>query len=177
MPVVVPGLATGSSSSSASSSSTSLPQDESDNIPSSPATQRSDDKNVPASRNRSRNPINSKKQKQKRRQSTSIEKSIARFSRLVTRVHRKSRRQRSTTLRDTPANTSRDSDSERPTQVVSGKHSIFTHFPKDRKCEICKRTKITRAHCRKFTGDAVRRTEKFGDMQEVLQLHVGKLCP
>ena len=55
MPPVVPGLATGSSSPSSSS-----PQDESDNIPSSRATQRSDDMNVPASRNRSRNPINSK---------------------------------------------------------------------------------------------------------------------
>ena len=26
-----------------------------------------------------------------------------------------------------------------------GKHSVYTHFPKDRNCEICKRTKITRA--------------------------------
>ena len=30
-----------------------------------------------------------------------------------------------------------------------GKHSVYTHFPKDRNCEICKRTKITRAPCRK----------------------------
>ena len=28
-----------------------------------------------------------------------------------------------------------------------GKHSVSTHFPKDRNCEICKRTKITRAPC------------------------------
>ena len=28
-----------------------------------------------------------------------------------------------------------------------GKHSVYTHFPKDRNCEICKRTKITRAAC------------------------------
>ena len=28
----------------------------------------------------------------------------------------------------------------------SGKHSVYTHFPKDQNCEICKRTKITRAH-------------------------------
>ena len=28
-----------------------------------------------------------------------------------------------------------------------GKHSVYTHFPKDRNCEICKRTKITRAPC------------------------------
>ena len=27
-----------------------------------------------------------------------------------------------------------------------GKHSVYTHFPKDRNWEICKRTKITRAH-------------------------------
>ena len=27
-----------------------------------------------------------------------------------------------------------------------GKHNVHTHFPKDRNCEICKRTKITRAH-------------------------------
>ena len=42
-----------------------------------------------------------------------------------------------------------------------GKHSVYTHFPKDRNCEICKRTKITkgtmqktqwrsRTSCRKF---------------------------
>ena len=26
-----------------------------------------------------------------------------------------------------------------------GKHNVHAHFPKDRNCEICKRTKITRA--------------------------------
>ena len=26
-----------------------------------------------------------------------------------------------------------------------GKHSVYTHFPKDRNCEICQRTQITRA--------------------------------
>ena len=36
-----------------------------------------------------------------------------------------------------------------------GKHSVYTHFPEDRYCEICQRTKITRARvsrtsCRKF---------------------------
>ena len=29
--------------------------------------------------------------------------------------------------------------------VDLGKHSVCTHFPKDRNCEICQRTKITRA--------------------------------
>ena len=28
------------------------------------------------------------------------------------------------------------------------KHSVYTHFPKDRNCDICKRTKITRVPCR-----------------------------
>ena len=42
-----------------------------------------------------------------------------------------------------------------------GKHSVHTHFPKDRNCEICKRTKITRAPCRRRIGGAVPRAEKF----------------
>ena len=33
-----------------------------------------------------------------------------------------------------------------------GKHSVYTHFPKDRNCEICQRTKITRAPCRRRIG-------------------------
>ena len=45
-----------------------------------------------------------------------------------------------------------------------GKHSVYTHFPKDRNCEICKRTKITRAPCRKRNGEAVPRAEIFGDL-------------
>ena len=45
-----------------------------------------------------------------------------------------------------------------------GKHSVYTHFPKDRKCEICKRTKITRAPCRGRNGEAVLRAENFGDL-------------
>ena len=42
-----------------------------------------------------------------------------------------------------------------------GKHSVYTHFPKDRNCEICKRTKITRAPCRRRNGEAVPRAEHF----------------
>ena len=44
------------------------------------------------------------------------------------------------------------------------KHSVKTHFPKDRNCGICKRTKITKAPCRRRTGEAVPRGEKFGDV-------------
>ena len=44
-----------------------------------------------------------------------------------------------------------------------GKHSVYTYFPTDRNCEICQRTKITRAPCRRRIGEAVLPTEKFGD--------------
>ena len=45
-----------------------------------------------------------------------------------------------------------------------GKHSVYSHFPKDRICEICKRTKITRAPCRRRKGEAVPRADNFGDL-------------
>ena len=43
------------------------------------------------------------------------------------------------------------------------KHSVYTYFPKDRNCEICQRTKITRAPRRRRNGGAVPRAEHFGD--------------
>ena len=50
-------------------------------------------------------------------------------------------------------------------KVASGKHSIFTPFPKDRNCDICLRTKITRASsCRRRTDTVVPRAEIFGDL-------------
>ena len=42
-----------------------------------------------------------------------------------------------------------------------GKHSVYIYFPKDRNCEIYKRTKITRAPCRKRNGEAVPRAANF----------------
>ena len=44
------------------------------------------------------------------------------------------------------------------------KHSVYTHFPKDRNCEICQRTKITRAPCRRRNGEAVPRAANCGDL-------------
>ena len=63
-----------------------------------------------------------------------------------------------------PAHISHDSDWERPTKVASRKHSICTHFPKDRNCDICLRTQMTRAPRRRRTGEAVPRAEKSGDL-------------
>ena len=46
----------------------------------------------------------------------------------------------------------------------SGKHSVFTHFPKDPYCDICLKTKIKRASCRRRAGTVVPRAEIFGDL-------------
>ena len=64
------------------------------------------------------------------------------------------------------ASSSHEASLERTTKRREdlGKHSVYTHFPKDRNCEIFKRTKITRAPCRRRNGGAVPRAEKFGDL-------------
>ena len=69
--------------------------------------------------------------------------------------------------RDSNASSSHEVSSE-PTfkrREDLGKHSVYTHFPKDRNCEICQRTRITRAPpCRRRIGGAVPRAEIFGDL-------------
>ena len=52
-----------------------------------------------------------------------------------------------------------------PTRSVDlGKHSVKTHFPRDRNCEICQRTGVSRAPCRRRIGGAVPRAGNFGDL-------------
>ena len=66
--------------------------------------------------------------------------------------------------RDSHASSSHE-PSLKPTRSVDlGKHSVYTHFPKDRNCEICQRTKNTRALCRRRVGGVVPRAENFGDL-------------
>ena len=68
--------------------------------------------------------------------------------------------------RDSHASSSHEVSLE-PTSTRSedlGKHIVYTRFPKDRNCEICHRTKITRAPCRRRNGGAVLRAENFGDL-------------
>ena len=67
---------------------------------------------------------------------------------------------------DTHASSSHEASLEPTTKRRAdlGKHSVETHFPKDRNCEICKRTKITRAPCIRRNSEAVPRAEKFGDL-------------
>ena len=40
-------------------------------------------------------------------------------------------------------------------------YRVSTHFPKDRNCDICLRTKITRGSCRKRTGTVVPRAKNW----------------
>ena len=65
--------------------------------------------------------------------------------------------------RDSQASSSREPSVEpTPTRNVDlSKHSVYTHFPKDRNCVICQRTKITRTPCRRRTGRVVPQAEKF----------------
>ena len=44
------------------------------------------------------------------------------------------------------------------------KHSIETHFPKDRNCDICLLTKITRNPCRRRDEGSIPRAEELGDL-------------
>ena len=57
-----------------------------------------------------------------------------------------------------------------------GKHSVYTHFPKDRNCEICKRTKVTRVPCRRRGGEAVLRAANFGDLTTADHKFVSDNC-
>ena len=58
-----------------------------------------------------------------------------------------------------------DSNSEAPAKMVTNrKHSIYTHFPKDRNCYVCLRTKIARVPCRKRDEGSIPRVVQFGDL-------------
>ena len=58
----------------------------------------------------------------------------------------------------------RRTPSEPQRRVVPGKHSVYSHFPKDRNGEICQRTKITRSPCRRRIAGVVPCAESFGDL-------------
>ena len=58
-----------------------------------------------------------------------------------------------------------DSESDASKVVTQKKkHRIHTHFPKDRNCDRCLRTKITRVPCRRRDEVSIPRAEKFGDL-------------
>ena len=46
----------------------------------------------------------------------------------------------------------------------SGKHGVYTHFPKDPNCDICQKTQIPRASCKRRANTVVPRAEHSGDL-------------
>ena len=66
--------------------------------------------------------------------------------------------------RDSHVSSSHEPSLEPLRSVDLGKHSVCNHFPKDRNCEICQRTKITRVPCRGRIGRVVHRAENYGDL-------------
>ena len=46
----------------------------------------------------------------------------------------------------------------------SGKHSIYSHFPKDPNCDICVKTRISMASCRRRAGTVGPKAEHSGDL-------------
>ena len=68
--------------------------------------------------------------------------------------------------RDSHASSSHEPSLEpTPTKVQIWVNTVFILTSlKDRNCEICQRTKITRAPCRRRIGGAVPRAENFGDL-------------
>ena len=63
--------------------------------------------------------------------------------------------------RDSHESSSHEPSLEPTKSVDLGKHSVYTHFPKDRHCQ---RTEITRAPCRRRIGRVEPRAENFGDL-------------
>ena len=52
-----------------------------------------------------------------------------------------------------------DSEDDAARVVICRKHSICTHYPKDRNCDVCLRTKITSVPCRRHSEGFVPRAE------------------
>ena len=143
----------------ANSSFTSLPQDSSRTSPR-PARLRSDETDYQARGNRRDDPITKIKNKNE-------DNSRATGDRL--RDFPEWLEEFTDNLEETEvpalANTSHDAGSECSMKVAPRKHSIYTHFLADRNSEVCKRTKMTRAPCRRRNGEeAVPRAEKFGEL-------------
>ena len=69
---------------------------------------------------------------------------------------------------------------EGPPLCISAKphmNTVFTHFAKDRNCDVCKRTKATRASCRRndeSREDRIPRVENYGYFNSGLQSSPGR---
>ena len=169
VPLVVPGL---SSPSSSSSSSTSKPQDQSNNsgesesVSSDPVRNRRD---KPAAGNRMQT-VPDKPAAGSRQHDTKDEKDTEDPTQEVPEWLQNITANLEDLEKRVPVRISEReiSGSEASTKVVDKsklqKHSTYTHFPKDRNCDVCLRTKITRSPYRKRHEGSIPRAEKYGHL-------------
>ena len=77
--------------------------------------------------------------------------------------------------RDTHASSCHEPSLDPMRSVDLGKHSVYAHFPKDRKCQICQRTNIARAPCRRRNGIPIAETIKEVPRERVHQRTVEQI--
>ena len=169
VPIVVPGLSTSSSSSLPFSTSMTLSRQEIDhpksssNSSTSPPMTSSTVSSESVDRQERGDPYSSETSEELLTKPTEIQKPNKNED------HEQARRDpRHSDIPEwlSHASSSHEVSSE-PTSKRSadlGKHSVKTHFPKDRNCDTCQRTKITRVPCRRRNGEAVLRAENLGDL-------------
>ena len=128
MPIVVPGLSTGSSSSTASTSTTSLLQHSADSTLRSAIT-RSQSTSSPELRDQLQ-ACRKIKNKNKDEDIDMVQGDLLRdLPEWLEEFTENVVDERVPAVRDTPASSSRESDPEPPRKVVSGKHSISYSLP------------------------------------------------
>ena len=149
VPFVFPGLRTGLSNSSTSTSSTSVSQDTTDDSSSSRATTRSwstRSRTLGDHLGDSTGSKNNKNEDFVRARRSPLRDLPEWLEAFVENFVDEA----ASASSEAPASISREPLHQEPSiKVVSGKHSFVTHFLKDRNCEFCKRTKITRAPLQK----------------------------
>ena len=169
VPIVVPGLSSSSSSSSHPSTSMTPSRQESNHPTSSSCSSTSPTTMLSESETREREDLSGTDSHPAPMSSSHVERT-ERGDPLYSEIPKWLQEFRENLVddrvperRDSHASSSHEPSLEpTPTRSVElGKHCVYTHFPKDRHCEICQRTKITRAPCRRRIGGAVPRAEKY----------------
>ena len=170
-PIVVPGLSTTSSSSSLSGSTppTSLPQESTGSTPvqASIESERADEQGrrnpVPDT---TKNPKPNKKEDHEQERVTSSSSEIPEWlqefmENFVDESVLEPHGAWVPVLSDSHASSSHEPSLEPLRRVVPGNHSVYTHFQINRNCEICQKTKITRASYRRRIGEVVPRAKNL----------------
>ena len=161
-PIVVPGLSTGSSSSAAPTSPTSLPQEAV--VPAlHPASTRSESTSSTVRVSPSYEPAETEKQTKMKTTRPYLETRC-----VICQIGQKNLRRilwmKVFQLIGTHPRVLLMNQLIAARKSGIGQAQYLHSVPKDRNCDICMRTKITRAPCRRRIGRGVPRAENFGDL-------------